>query len=182
MISKYIKQYFHGSSKEEKVRKFEELESIMATSRHDLDVAVKGLNVIIANVDEIKKSASIVIGTPGVTPDNVAVALDNMRFSDGNLTEYMDGFSHTTKAHKVALEKAEKEMAVLIGENPNMADIIIDVMHDDGIEKALETVFMAYKDGSVDRKLAVAAYHTAMANRRTDRDLSPLLDKHLKDN
>ncbi len=181
-VIKAIKKYFHGSSKDEKVKKFEELQNIMTTSRTELDVAVKGLNVIIANVDEIKKASATVIGTSGVTSDNVAIALDNMRFSDSKFTEYMDGFTYTTKQHKIALEKAEADMVKLIDENPDMAVIIVDVHHDENLEKSLEVLLGEYKSGNVDRKMVTLAYTTAVASRRTDRDFSPILNKFLKDN
>lgn len=176
-----VKKYFTGDNKDSKIRRFEELQKSIDSATADLDIAVKGLNTYIGGVDVIKKAATTVIGTEGVTSDNITVALDNMRFADRGLSEYMDGFTHTTKQHKETLEKSVKEMAKLIEDNPNIAEILINVKHDENLEKAFEDVLIAYKAGSVDRKLVIEAYNSANEAKRTDRDFSIVFNKYLKD-
>lgn len=180
-LSAAIRKYFNGESKDSKIKRFEELETVIGDCTSELDVAVKGLNSIISNVDNIKKAAKTVIGSEGVTVDTVGIALDNIRFSDNKLSEYMDGFTHSTKQSKNTLDKAVKEMAELIERNPNMAEILINVRHDENLEKSLEDILISYKDGRVGRKDVVLAYNVAVESRHTDRDLSIIFDKYLKD-
>ncbi len=181
-IAEAIKRYFTGASKDDKVNKFKEYNDIINTSRSEIDNMVKGLNSMVSNADDIKKAASVIIDDANVTADNITIALDNMRFTDSRLSTYMTEFSGKLKVHQESLQKAEKSMVKLITDNPNMASIIMDVKYDNDLEKALKTVFQSYKSGDVSREDAVAAYKTAMENKRTDRKFNTVLDEYLTDN
>lgn len=176
-----IKRYLRGESKDEKVRMFEEYQTTMSKSREGIAELVADLNGIVKDADIVKAQANVVLNSEDITKDNVATVLDNIRFANASVTNYMSEFRSKLGKFESDLSKAEKGMANLISDNPDIANIILDVKHDDGLEKSLEAVLTEFTSGNVDRSVAVTAFKNAVVKRKTDRDFQPLLDKYLND-
>lgn len=175
-----VRRYFHGESKQVTVSNFEKAYSEMENARAEVSELVKGMTNITGNVDTIKKAASEIMSSNNLTSDDVTIALDNIKFSDQRMADYVSEFTENIKKANDRLDRAESKMTKLIMNNHNLATIIADVKHDDRIEESLRKAFDAYGRKEVNKDAVISAYNNAKEIMRTDRSLESILDT-LKD-